>query len=592
MNSEKYPVPVITRRKFIGRTIAAAIATSVLPGCRIVAGSGNNTIPEPPNFPQGILLYQEAYENWARETKIRSLWTCSPATPADVVRVANWAKENNYKVRPFGSGHGFAPTLLPRGENGENVVLVNTADYLNAISIDATAAIKCVTAQAGALLEDICRAAESYDLGLLHTTAPGSVTVAGGLAMNVHGAALPALGQSLEPGHSWGTLSNLVLALTAVVWDEALGEYVLKTFARDNPAIGPLLTCVARVFITQVVLQLGPNLKMRCISRTDLALADILAAPAIQTENSFAHLIDQYGAVDVLFFPFYAKKTAWVKTWTPAPIKPTSSREVFKPYNYRVPNLTPAISDFVTSTLRTLPTIVPGFNRTSAINVEAAFADTKPDTQTKDIWGSAYTTTFYVKPQTLRVTVAAWGVIVARENIQRAVSELYSYIMSLIETFQSAGAYPYTGPIELRAQGLDRAADVLVENAVEPTLSAARPHPDHPEKDVIIWFAINNNVDQPQAAQFNSLLEAWFLSNYQSYGIVRPEWTKGYAYTADGQYGGAWTNDTILTETFPATWRDGYLSNDNWDAAVAAFNSYDPHRVFTNSFLDKLFPAS
>jgi hypothetical protein len=130
-----------------------------------------------------------------------------------------------------------------------------------------------------------------------------------------------------------------------------------------------------------------------------------------------------------------------------------------------------------------------------------------------------------------------------------------------------------------------------MDNAVEPTLSGARPHPNHSDKDVIIWFAINNNVDQPSAAQFNSLLEAWFLSNYQSYGIVRPEWTKGYAYTANAQNGGAWTNDTILTETFPNTWRDGYPSEANWDSAVTAFNSYDPHRVFTNSFLDRLFPA-
>lgn len=31
-----------------------------------VAGSGSNTIPAPPNFPEGIELFQQGFINWAR----------------------------------------------------------------------------------------------------------------------------------------------------------------------------------------------------------------------------------------------------------------------------------------------------------------------------------------------------------------------------------------------------------------------------------------------------------------------------------------------------------------------------------------------
>ena len=74
------------------------------------------------------------------------------------------------------------PTLLPRGDSGENVLLVHTHDFLNQITVNAGDSIQSVTAGAGAHIDDICRALEAYDLGLYHTTAPGGVTIAGALA--------------------------------------------------------------------------------------------------------------------------------------------------------------------------------------------------------------------------------------------------------------------------------------------------------------------------------------------------------------------------------------------------------------------------
>lgn len=582
----------MSRRKFMGTALAAAGAATVLPGCKFVAGSGSNTIPEPPDFPQGIELYQQGFINWARETKVNGVWSCSPATAEDLSVLANWAKQHNYRLRPFGTGHGFAPTLIPRGHSGENIVLVHTHDYLNHIEVNALDEVKSVTCGAGAYIEDICAELEVYDLGLYHTPAPGGVTIAGALAMNVHGAAMAKTGETMQPGHSWGTLSNLVLEMTVVVWDEAQGSYVLKTFQRNDPAIGPLLTCLARAFIVEVKIQVGPNLKIRCKSRTDLTADEVLAMPDQQTENSFASMTDQWGTVDIIFYPHNDQKTCWIKTWTVTPEKPESCREVFEPYALSGGvKMAPLAADALSSALRTYPKrMVPYYNNLSADGVVDLMANNDPETQIHDIWGSAYTTTLYVQPLTPRKTVAAWGVIVARADLQKALAEFYQFFMELVADYSSRGLYPYTGPIELRAHGLDNPADVLIPDAVEPFLSGARPHPDHPEKDTVIWYAINNNVDQPEAAEFNTRLEQWFISHYADYGIVRPEWTKCYAYTADGQFGGAYTNDDVLLKQFPDTWREGYPAGTTWDDAVAQLNSLDPNQVFSNVYLDRLLP--
>lgn len=108
----------------------------------------------------------------------------------------------------------------------------------------------------------------------------------------------------------------------------------------------------------------------------------------------------------------------------------------------------------------------------------------------------------------------------------------------------------------MRVHGLDNPHDVVIPTAVEPWLSGARPYP-----------------------------------NYSSYGVVRPEWTKAHAFTKDAPDGGARTNITKLQQTFPDTFRDGYPSDSNRDAAVAALNGHDPHRVFSNSYRDMLFPG-
>jgi len=580
----------LTRRTFISG-VAGAAALTLMPGERLYAGSGKNTIPVPPNFPAGIPLYQQTYTNWAQEISVADVWTCSPATPADVVTLANWGYTNGFRLRPLGSAHGFAPTILQRGSTGANFLLVNTMDSLTALTINTGGSPASVTAQAGVTVQQICEACEPYGLGFLHTPAPGDVTIAGSLAMNVHGAAFPSSNVALQPGHSYGTFSNLVLSLTAVIWNASTGSFALKTFQRSDSAIGPLLTHVSRAFVTEATLQMGPNLKLRCHSRVDIDMPTLFANPAVAGSNSFGALVNQYGSTELLWYPF-VQTTGWVKTWEVAPTKPSTSREVTTPYNY--PETVPLDqADQIAAYLRTYPSTVPQFNQQSAAATQQMMTPVAgdEDTQVYDLWGSAYCSTLYVQPETLRLTTAAWGVVLNHSNIQRAIYEFYLYLTNTLTALGGAGMYPYVGPVDIRGHGIESSSDVLISNAVQPYLSGARPLPDHSSYDVILWFAVNNNVDQPGAASFNTNLESWFLLNYSTYGIVRPEWTKTYAYTATGAYGGGWTNTTLLTKTYPGTFHNhGYSSNSNWNAALSTLDSYDPHRIFTNPFLDTLMP--
>ncbi|MER5837315.1 cholesterol oxidase substrate-binding domain-containing protein, partial [Streptomyces sp. NPDC002130] len=76
-------------------------------------------------------------------------------------------------------------------------------------------------------------------------------------------------------------------------------------------------------------------------------------------------------------------------------------------------------------------------------------------------------------------------------------------------------------------------------------------------------------------------------ANYSGdYATFRPEWSKGWAFTDQAAY----QDDEFLTSTVPATFRAG--GDGNWDFAIATLDEHDPHRVFSNMFLDRVLPPS
>jgi hypothetical protein len=136
------------------------------------------------------------------------------------------------------------------------------------------------------------------------------------------------------------------------------------------------------------------------------------------------------------------------------------------------------------------------------------------------------------------------------------------------------------GPVEIRVTGLNQAGEVELPGALEPQLSALRPWPGHPGWDCAVWIDALTFPGTPGENAFKTELEAWVLGNYAGdYAGVRVEWAKGWGYTGSG----AWTDPGLLDQTLPGSFAD-------WSPALAALDSYDPGRVFSNPFLDRLMP--
>jgi FAD/FMN-containing dehydrogenase len=586
---DQYDRARLSRRAFLGATAAGAALgagpwTPAL-GASRAAGWGRVSpaeaaIPAPPNFPASIPVYQQAFRNWSGEIQLNPTWTCAPASPSDVVTLANWAHANGWRLRALGMGHGWSPLLEPNATSGD-IVLVDTTQHLTAMTIDSGSPAS-VTAQAGITMANLLTALENAGYGLTNTPAPGDLTLGGVLAIDGHGTSVPANGETPPDGKTYGSVSNLVVSLTAVVWDASSNAYVLKTFHRSDPDIGAFLVHLGRAFVTEATLRVGANQRLRCVSTYTTQVTDLFAPPASAGSNSFAALVQQSGRVETIWFPFTT--VPWLKVWSVAPSQPWFSRAVSSPFNYSFSDSVSSqesqyIADIVSGNVSVTPTFE---NLEMSIVGSGLIA-----TGTWDIWGWAKNLQLYVRPTTLQVTANGYAILCRRADIQRVVSEFYAFLDGRLNAYKAAGQYPMNGPWEVRVTGLDHAADCGVPGAVEPLLSALRPRPDQPQWDTAVWMDLLTIPGTAQSQQFYRETEQWVLSNYTGgYAAVRAEWSKGWAYSGTA----CWADPTVLGSTIPAAYRAGQPASANWDTALATLDRYDPGRVFSNTFLDTLLP--
>ena len=569
-----------SRRSFLaGAGVAAAGALTWVPVFRVTPASAQATAAPPTGFPASIALYQQAYQNWAGMIAIDNVWTCAPASAGDVVTLANWAHANGYRLRAKGMSHNWSPILLPAGNTGAGYVLVDTTQHLTSVSV-AGGSPATVTAQAGVTMDTLTSTLGAAGYGLCAIPAPGDITLGGALAINAHGSAIPGSGETPLAGQTYGSLSNLILSLTAVVWSSAQGQYVLKTFQRGDPDIRAFLSHLGRAFITQVTLQVAASQNLRCQSWVDISAADLFAPPASAGSNSLASYATGAGRVEAIWFPFTA--TPWLKVWSIAPAKPALSISVSGPYNYSFTNSVTTAENQFFDQVATGDTVgTPSFEGTAMALVDTGLVFTG----SWDIWSQWQNVLLYVKPTTVRIVEAGFAVITSRANIQQVVSDFHAQYTSRLNYYAGLGKYPMNGPVEIRITGLDQPADVLTAGARSPILSSVRPRPDHPEWDVAVWLDMGTLPVTPGFSQFYADMESWIWSHYTgSYATVRPEWSKAWACTSSGP----WTSAPVLASTIPAAVSAGQASGDGWTTAVSILAGYDPGAVFSNPFLDTL----
>jgi len=581
MNDDGFDAPTrVSRRQVMGAAsvLGAAGLLQWTPVFQAPAGAASVV---PPGFPTSIPLYQQGYRNWAGDIVVDALWTCAPRTPAEVVTLANWARGAGYKLRARGKMHNWSPLVVTPGSTEAKQVLLDTTAHLTAVSV-AGGSPATVTAQTGITMEALLTRLEQSGYGLTATPAPGDLTLGGVLAIDGHGTAIPANGETRVPGTTYGSVSNLVTSLTAVVWDSATSQYTLRTFSRGDAGIRPLLTHVGRSFVTSVTLQVGANQRLRCQSWFDINWQTLFAPAASAGSRSLRSYLQSAGRVEAIWFPF--TDNPWLKVWSVKPSKPLLAKQVNSPYNYPFSdNLSGELTSLIGQIIAGNGSLTPTFGTTQIAVVGSGLITTG----TWDIWGWSKNTMLYVRPSTLKVTANGYAVLTSRANVQRVVNEFATYYRGRMDAYRAQGRYPMNGPVEIRVTGLDQSADVAVTSAGPPSLSALRPRPDRPEWDTAVWLDILTVPGTPYANEFYREVEQWVYSNYSgTYAAVRPEWSKGWGYSTSA----AWADPTQLSTTVPNTYRTGLPTADNWDGARGTLNQYDPHRVFSNSFLDTLLP--
>jgi FAD/FMN-containing dehydrogenase len=450
---------------------------------------------------------------------------------------------------------------------------VDTAPHLTGLALESSHAVRAGT---GVTLEALLTFLEGHGLGVTAAPAPGDLTLGGALAVDAHGTAVPARGEERLPGQTYGSLSNRVLSLTAVVWDESSGAYVLRTFARDEADAAALLTHLGRALVTEVVLRVGANSNLRCVSRTDIPAAELFAAPGADG-RTLASYLDKAGRVEAIWFAF--TEFPWLKVWSVEPAKPLTSRRVTAPYNYPFSDNVPtAVADIAGRMVSDAawylaPVLGNAQYDAAALGLVA--------TLSADIWGPSKNTLLYLKPTTLRVNANGYAVLTRRDQVQRVVAEFTAFYRERLAVYSALGRFPVNGSVEIRATGLDHPADAELTGALAPLLSALRPDAGHPEWDTAVWLDILTLPGTPYAEKFLREIERFLLESHDGTdSLTRVEWSKGWAYTEDA----VWDDEEVLGTVVPASLGDG-----SWGQAAGVLDRLDPHRVFGNAFLDRLF---
>jgi FAD/FMN-containing dehydrogenase len=569
----------LSRRRFVGAGAAlAAGAVGWDPLSGVWSWADAAVAGAPRGFPDGVAVSRRRFMNWSGAIEVDGVWTCAPCTPDEVVAVVNWGWRQRYRVRALGRAHGWSPLALAGTPSSRpRVLLVDTTAHLTRMRLSASGPA-AVVAQAGVTMEDLLGFLERAGLGLVAHPAPGDLTVGGVVAIDGHGTAIPARGEHRARGETFGSVSNLVLSLTAVVWSERRRRYVLRSFDRDDPASAGLLAHLGRALVTSVTLRAAPLRHLRCVSHTDIPAGELFAPPG-GTGRTFASFLEASGRVEAIWYPF--TETPWLKVWTVSPRRPHSSRLVRAPYNY-------PFSDTLTDAQqRTIAHGVVADPSQAVALGQASYAQTVAGLRTErsgDIWGAAKDVLLYVRPSTLRVTANGYAILTRRRDVQRVIHEFTDRYREIVARYRAHGLYPLNMPVEIRVTGLDHPRDSGIDGAQPALLSALAPRAGRPEWDVAVWLDILSFPGTPAADRAYRDIERWVFSNYRPpYAAARPEWSKGWAYTDHG----AWTDHKIIQRTVP----HAFGPKTNWDPAVRTLDRLDPHAVFTSPLLRTLLRA-
>ena len=602
----------ISRRSFLskcGQLSFTSIAARTLPFSVFLTGCDAE-------------VYEVNFLNWSRQIDIPNVVAAKPLDAESLITVVNAAVSENMKVRPFGQMHNWSPLAITNAaSSADTFVLIDMSAFNEITMIEQQPDYGIVTVGAGVLAEDLyafldtqkSESASPTGYAFSNTPAPGGITVGGMMTIGGHGTGVEYT-DSTESKSFNGCISNTILSLTAVVWNDDLATYELREFTREEQETAAFLVHVGRAFIIEYTLQAVPNYYLRCTSYTYIGWQELFAPNADDSEFTVTNLLNKYGRLETIWFP--NTETPWLKIWQQAEEQPSGSLATEGPYNYPFSDSIPAIAtDLISGVFDLLPEFIKSFGplqlsivklglagNLSAESLSDELAETdlseepydleqtpNQSVSAADIWGPAYHTLLYVQETTLRVTANGYAVIVPRSQVQEVLNNFSNKYLELVGEYEANDLYPVLGPVEFRFTGLDGVQDLRADSAQPPALSAVSPeNGEAPELTgitedglVAVWLDLLTIPGASGSADFYHELETWLFENYPAIRN-RVEWSKGWAYTADG----AWQNQDLIQQTIPDSFANG---NMTMAQAKVILNKYDPAKNFATELAESIF---
>jgi hypothetical protein len=561
-----------------------AQAQQLVPQAAVLTGAAQNKVAlgAPESWPASIPVVPKFYANWALSILAPAVWVATPGTEADCVTIANWAAQKGWTVRASGAHHSFSPLVVPNGAFLGKTLLIDTS-LLVGSSFQVVNGMPTATFGVGVTMDAATEFLEGQDngagpsaapgYGFLNYPAPGILTIGGVLAIGGHGT-----GGFQDSTKLNGCMSNLILSFRAIVTDGTSSTYTVKTFNRSDPDADVMIEHVGRALITQVTLRVVPNYYLQV--KNSYPSTSLLFGTGTGP-GSFQQLVQQYGRVEVIWYPF--TDNPWVKCWE---IQPTAIQpQTTGPYNYPLANQIPlAASLAIAAGLFAFPNLTPAFNKTGLFMSEAIIAPTSVTLN-----GPSRDLLLYVQDTTLRVTAIGYAWQCNQNDIQPLMNAWYTQYSSMLTAWenntQGLNKYPMNAPTEIRCTTMDYQDD-LPPGSLPPALSICRPA--DPSLDTIFWVQSLTIANTKDSYQFMSELEQWFIQNYgpdSAAKNLRPEWSKGWAYTNAGPG----TNTDVIQNVIPALFNQP--DSGTFARATQIFAKYDGARIYTDPLLDLLFPA-
>jgi hypothetical protein len=535
---------------------------------------------------------QVTFEDWSEYTKVDRVESVAAASADNVVELCNNAVKDGYKIRALGHSHNWSPLILPSGTAPDpSVRLIDTSNLvsMSAAVVDgqlhATFGAGTTLQAATEFLEQQSNQGTSAAPGYSFLNMPtvGSLTLGGILAVGGHGTSVPFAAQQ-EPDLR-GCLSNMIVSFKAVTTDPDdpnSHEYAIREFQRIDADAPAFLVHLGRAFVTEVTLAAVPNYYLQ-LTNLFPDMDDVMAKPTQVPlpQSALTSLLDAHGRVEVIWFPY--QPVAWVQCnsrFAQAPPKEPSTW-VTGPNNYGWMNwITRDDSDDFRALFAEYPEYIPDF-------MVAEAGDAILNMSGKVLNGTARDLELYLTDNTLRMTAFGYVLQLPRANVQAAASAFYTQLEILLATYAKKGQYPVNGAVEIRCTTIDRQAGLAIAGAKPPALSATHSvDANDPTLDTVLWVDVLTFPDAPGSAQFFVDLETWTIKTWGAGnpGRLRPEWSKGWAYTTTGP----WTNTQLIQSWIPSVYNNA-TDGLTFDWAKQTLAKYDNANIFSNPFLDTLF---